>query len=81
MRKGKPKVLVQQIERTAYVRHMILEEKKCIVCGKVFEGVKKRRYCSRACQAKANYDRHADQYRQARVEKYHQERNPAGRKK
>ena len=80
MRKGKPKVLVQQIERMAYVRHMVLEEKKCLVCGKVFEGVKKRRYCSRACQAKANYERHADEYRKARVEKYQAEKKTAGKK-
>jgi predicted nucleic acid-binding Zn ribbon protein len=80
MRKGKPKVLVQQIERMAYVRHMILEEKKCLVCGKVFEGVKKRRYCSRACQAKANYERHADEYRKARVEKYQAEKKTARKK-
>jgi len=80
MRKGKLKVLVQQIERMAYVRHMVLEEKKCLVCGKVFEGVKKRRYCSRACQAKANYERHADAYRKARVEKYQAEKKTAGKK-
>ena len=80
MRKGKPKVLVQQIERTAYVRHMILEEKKCLVCGKAFEGVKKRRYCSRACQAKANYERHANEYRKARTEKYHQEKRAEAKK-
>ena len=81
MRKGKPKVLVQQIERMAYVRHMVLEEKKCLVCGKVFEGVKKRRYCSRACQAKANYERHAEEYRENRVEKYRQEKRATAGKK
>ena len=79
MRKGEPKVVVQQIEWTAYVRHIVLEEKKCFVCGKGFEGVKKWRYCSRACQAKANYERHADQYRKARVEKYQAEKKLTAR--
>jgi Fe-S-cluster-containing hydrogenase component 2 len=58
---------------------LVLEEKKCFVCGKVFEGVKKRRYCSRACQAKANSERHADQYRKAMVEKYQAEKKPTAR--
>ena len=77
----KRKVLIQKIERASYVRRLTLEDKTCAVCGKKFEGVKKRSYCSRACQAKANYERHADQYRQARMEKYHAEKKAAAGKK
>ncbi len=58
----------------SFVRHLRLEKKTCPVCGKQFEGVKKRKYCSRACQAKADYEKHAEQYRKARVEKYHAEK-------
>jgi endogenous inhibitor of DNA gyrase (YacG/DUF329 family) len=78
--KGK-KIVVQTIERATYTRRLELQEKQCPVCGKTFEGVKKRKYCSRACQSKADYERHADQYRKARVEKYHTEKNAAARKK
>lgn len=74
------KVLVQTIERTSYTRRLVLEEKQCPVCGKTFEGVKKRQYCTRACQSKADYQRHAEQYRQQRVEKYHAEKKVGGRK-
>jgi hypothetical protein len=54
----------------SYVRRLRLEEKTCPQCGKVFFGVKKRRYCDRPCQAKADYARHAEQYRQARMDSY-----------
>ena len=63
-----------------YTRRLRLEGKTCPVCGKKFEGVKKRRYCSRACQAKADYERHAEEYRQRRVEKYHAEKKAAAGK-
>ena len=56
--------------QVSYVRRLKLEEKTCPQCGQRFLGVKKRRYCSRACQAKADYARHAEQYRQARMESY-----------
>ena len=70
----KEKVLIQRIARTSYTRRLTLETKTCPTCHATFEGVKKRRYCSRACQAKADYERHADQYRKARVDKYHAEK-------
>ena len=73
----KKKVLVQTIERTTYTRRLQLEEKQCPVCGKTFEGVKKRQYCSRACQSKADYQRHAEQYRKARMETYRQQKAEA----
>jgi endogenous inhibitor of DNA gyrase (YacG/DUF329 family) len=64
----------------SFVRRFRLEEKTCPQCGKKFEGVKKRKYCSRACQAKADYERHADEYRKARVEKYRSAKNAETRK-
>lgn len=77
----KEKVLIQKIERTSYTRRLTLEAKTCPTCGKKFEGVKKRKYCSRACQAKADYEKHADQYRKARVEKYRDEKQATAGKK
>ena len=64
----------------SFVRRFRLEEKTCPQCGKKFEGVKKRVYCSRACQGKADYERHAEQYRKARVEKYHTEKRAEAKK-
>lgn len=58
----------------SFVRRFRLEEKTCPQCGKKFEGVKKRKYCSRACQAKADYEKHADQYRKNRRENYQKEK-------
>jgi endogenous inhibitor of DNA gyrase (YacG/DUF329 family) len=78
MQKGKERVKEVAV---SFVRRMRLEEKVCPQCGKRFEGVKKRRYCSRACQAKADYERHAEEYRQRRVEKYHAEKKAAAGKK
>jgi len=42
--------------------------------------VKQKKYCSRACQAKADYEHHAEQYRKARMEKYHAEKKAAAGK-
>jgi len=67
MPKGKDRVKEIPV---SFVRRLKLEEKVCPQCGNRFEGVKKRTYCSRACQAKADYERHAEQYREARMEKY-----------
>jgi hypothetical protein len=54
----------------SFVRRLTLEEKTCPVCHKRFEGVKKRIYCSRACQAKADYVRNAEAYRASRMKSY-----------
>lgn len=70
----KKKVVEQKISRTSYIRRLVIEQKKCPQCGKTFEGIKKQKYCSRPCQKQADYERHAEEYRQARVEKYHAEK-------
>ncbi len=74
MPKGKEKVIEQTIARQTYTRRIRVEEKQCPVCGKTFEGVKKSKFCSPACKAKANYKRHAEEYRTARIEKYRQQK-------
>lgn len=64
----------------SFVRRIRLEEKTCLVCGSKFIGPKKNLYCGRACQNKAHYERHAKEYRQARMEKYHAEKKVASKK-
>jgi hypothetical protein len=73
------KTRVKEIELTVR-RKLTLEEKTCPACGKVFWGAKVKRYCSRACQNKTHYGRHAPEYRKARVEKYRTERAAAAKK-
>ena len=74
MPKGKERVIDQTIERKTYTRRLRVEEKQCPVCGKTFEGVKTRQFCSSACKAKARYQRHAETYRAKRMEKYRQQK-------
>jgi hypothetical protein len=82
MAKKKEKVLEQTIHVAyTYTRRVSLVEKRCLQCGRPFVGVKQKKYCSRACQAKADYERHAEQYRQRRVEKYHAKKNAAAGEK
>jgi tRNA(Ile2) C34 agmatinyltransferase TiaS len=63
------------------VRRYQLSEKVCPVCGQKFMGTKKAKYDRLACRQKANYERHADVYRQSQLEKYHAEREAAAGKK
>lgn len=74
-RKEKARVVEQQVQSYAYTRRVTLEEKTCPICGKTFEGVKIRKFCSRACQNRADYERHGGEYRQARVERYNMEKS------
>ena len=73
MRKAKMKT----VEIT---RKLTLEEKICPVCGKQFWGAIVKRYCSRACQNKANYERRADAYRESRMKNYRQSKEQVGKK-
>jgi endogenous inhibitor of DNA gyrase (YacG/DUF329 family) len=75
----KEKVIEQKISRASYVRHLKIEQKTCPICGNKFEGIRKQRFCSRPCQRKADYDRHAEQYRQARMERYRSEKHAAAK--
>jgi len=49
-------------------------EKECLSCHRSFWGAKISRYCSRACRNRANYERHENEYRQRRLEKYYAEK-------
>ena len=73
-------MIEQQVQSYAYTRRVTLEEKTCSVCRKTFEGVKIRKFCSRSCQNKADYERHAEQYRKARMESYRRQKEQAGKK-
>lgn len=62
-------------------RKLTQVEKPCPVCGCLFWGATMSRYCSRACKSRADYQRHVEERRQRRVEKYRAEKKAAGRKK
>jgi hypothetical protein len=65
------KVREREITVTRTVKQV---EKECPVCHRSFWGAKISRYCSRACRNRANYERHEEEYRQQRVEKYQAEK-------
>ena len=73
-------MIEQQVQSYAYTRRVTLEEKTCPVCGTRFEGVKIRKFCSRPCQQKADYERHAETYRKLRMEGYYRQKREAGKK-
>jgi len=77
---AKRKPRVKEIP-VSFVRRMQLVEKACAVCGRTFTGTKKSVYCSLVCKNRANYERHAGEYRKARVEKYRAEKTAAAGKK
>jgi len=84
---GEIRIMAKKKERfreiaVHFVKRLRLEEKACPVCGNKFTGVKKRRFCSLACGNKANYEKHAEQYRQSRMKKYYaeKEKKPAKKK-
>lgn len=66
----------ETIKEVTVVRRFKMTEKICPVCGKKFQGTKKKTYCSIACQQKRNYERHAERYRKARMDRYNKERKP-----
>lgn len=55
--------------RVSFIRRIPLEEKTCPVCGKRFEGVHLRVYCSAKCREKAQWERTGANRSQARREK------------
>jgi len=65
MRKKEPReqiVIVQR--RMRFVPH------KCPICGTDFMGQTNKKFCSRTCVRKATYEKHGDEYRKARMERY-----------
>jgi len=71
------------VKKTAvsFVRKTTLEKKNCPQCGEEFTGAKVSRYCSRVCRNAANYERHAEQYRQDRLDNYYREKKQTMAKK
>jgi len=63
----------------SFVRRFQLSEKTCPVCGQRFMGTKKAEYDRVACRQKANYQRHAKEYRQYKLEKYRRHKKQAGK--
>ena len=75
MEEKKERVVEQQVSVSySYTRRVQLVEKTCPQCDKKFEGVKIRKFCSRACQAKADYARNAETYRKNRMESYRRQK-------
>lgn len=70
---ARKRVIDQKVKSYSYVRRVELVTKTCPVCGKHFEGVKIRKFCSRSCQNKSDYRRHQEEYRQARMDRYRDE--------
>jgi ribosomal protein S27AE len=68
------KELPVQVQTFTVTRKITLEEKTCPQCGNRFLGRKNKKFCSRACVRKATYEKHGDEYRQARVKKYRAEK-------
>ena len=79
MRKVKERTLEQRIQPAGYTRTVKQVEKECPICRRSFWGAKISRYCSRACRNRANYERHENEYRQRRLEKYYGEKQSNGK--
>ena len=60
------------------VRREPLVEKTCPVCRRVFKGLSRQRYCSRSCQKRADYQRHADRRREDARERYQRDKQQGG---
>jgi endogenous inhibitor of DNA gyrase (YacG/DUF329 family) len=74
MKKAAPKTRVKEV-----VKRITVEQKTCPQCGKVFEGAKVAKFCSKACANNASYARNAEAYRVARRKKYQEEKKPSAR--
>ncbi len=65
-------------QRTVTKARTITEvEKTCGVCGKTFWGWAHQRYCGRACQNKAYYQRNRERLTAEKREAYHQHKAKA----
>lgn len=60
----------QSVKARPYERVVVYETKTCPVCGNQFEGIKQRRFDTRACQMKADYAKYAETYRKKRMNRY-----------
>jgi hypothetical protein len=60
----------QKIRAGEYTRPVRQVLQACAICGRETWGSPLKRYCSIACQMKANYQRNGEKYRKARMERY-----------
>jgi hypothetical protein len=81
MRKLKERVVEQHVRRTSFTRSVKQVEQTCPVCKREFWGARTRKYCSQPCRQKANYERHAQEYRRERVERYRAGREAEAKEK
>jgi hypothetical protein len=72
--KHKERRVEQHVQRTSYTRTMTQVEQTCPICKQQFWGGAIRKYCSQPCRQKANYQRHAEQYRKDRREHYQEQK-------
>ena len=52
------------------IRREVVQDKSCPVCGRIFEGLRRQKYCSVNCANRASYARHADKRRAEKREQY-----------
>ena len=81
MVRKKEKVVEQSVKRTSYIRKVRQIEKVCPVCKTTFWGPSNKQYDTRACQNKAHYERHGEDYRARRLEAYRKEQTAKSKKK
>ena len=51
-------------------RHLRLTERQCAMCGKVFLGWGRGRFCSDRCRQRSSYAKHAENRREKRRARY-----------
>ena len=59
-----------ETQTVTYTRQVVIEKRTCPVCKKTFEGTGRRVYCSVSCRSKADYQKHANARREARLKRY-----------
>jgi hypothetical protein len=63
-----------QMRRITVSRTIQQVKKSCSQCGREFWASPIQQYCSPNCRVNANYARHAERYRKARMAKYYGEK-------
>lgn len=66
---------MKEISVAGHLRHVVVEEKPCPICGTIFAGPPVRRYCSTACSKRADYLKHVEKRRANRRERYRQQKH------
>jgi hypothetical protein len=61
---------VKRIEVQGHVREVPTEARSCAICSAAFQGAGRQRYCGKACERRAYYERHADAVKAKRRARY-----------